>query len=172
MYSLENYCGETPFAIAKSSESDKAVIDRLEAVCGHKEFCLYFAHVQRRVESLRIDDYDLPRLRSYRARGQYRYLDENGCLSEEDLVAEEEYAESDVTLTLTHFTDRNGSGPFHGFELSFDEEDLQFINEESFEDEQPEDEDFDGGMKTEIYTRTVGSLFTIKRSSLILCRSR
>lgn len=35
MYSLENYCGETPFAIAKSSESDKAVIDRLEAVCGH-----------------------------------------------------------------------------------------------------------------------------------------
>ena len=162
MYPLDNYCGETPLAIAKSPESDKAVIDRLEAVCSHNEFHLCFAHVERRVVSLRIDDYDLPKVRGYRNRSRYGYPDGEDSLDEEDEEEDDEYSEPGVTLILTHFTDRNGSGPFQGFELSFDEENLQFINEESFEDEEPEDEDFDGGMKAEIYTRTVPSPFTIK----------
>jgi hypothetical protein len=161
MYSLENYCDETPFAIAKSSETDKAVIDRLEAACSHKDFYLCFAHVERRVESLPIDDCDLPRLKDYRC-GGYGYLDDDDGLDEEEDYDQEEYGEPNVTLILTHLTDRNGSGPFHGFELCYDDSDLQFINEENFEDEEPEDGDFDGGAKTEIYTRTVRSPFNIE----------
>jgi len=172
MYSLENYCGESPFAIAKSSNSDKAVIDRLEAVCGHNDFYLYFAHVERRVTSLRIDDYDLPKARrGYRNWRRYGLIDDDDSSDEEDYDREEdiyydpdedeEYSEPHVTLILTHFTDRNGLGPFHGFELSYDDSDLQFIKEENFDDEEPEDEDFDCGILTEVYTRTVRSPFNI-----------
>jgi hypothetical protein len=156
MYSLEIYCGESRFAIATSSESDRAVIDRLEAVCGHKDFHLYFAHLERRVTSLRIDDYDLPKARrGYRSWGRYGLIDDDDSSDEEDYDREEdiyydpdedeEYSEPHVTLILTHFTDRNGLGQFQGFELSYEDSDLQIIKEENFDDEEPEDEDFDCG---------------------------
>ena len=164
MYSLENNYGESPFAIATSSESDKDVIDRLEAVCGHNDFYLYFAHVERRFTSRRMDEYGLPRAwRGYRSTGRYGHSDDDDSSDEEDydLYEDEEYAEPDVTLILTHFTDRNGLGPFHSFDLSYDDSDFQFIKEENFDDEEPEDEDFDCWILTEVYTRTVRSPFNI-----------
>ncbi len=154
---MESYRDEDPLDIAKASASDKAAIDRLEAACSHKVFYLYFAHVEMKVVNLRIDDYDLLRMSVYPCRA-YGYLVDNDSLDEEeDYDQGEEYAEPNVTLILTHFTDRNRSGPFNGFESSYDDFYLQVIHEENFKNEEPDDPDFDGGIKTEIYTRTVRS---------------
>jgi hypothetical protein len=71
---------------------------------------------------------------------------------------ESEYDEDEEHgLRLSRFTDPEGSRPFHGLQISLDQDDFNYIQDVHglFEDKTPEDEVEEDGQKIKTFNKTV-----------------